>query len=112
MTLSVANTNIECTSGYPMTPREIEMCVLDCLQDDDIEDIAALLRLLSGADDDQSWETARGMPFSEIEVQSALARLMEKELVKPLAEQAPHFGAARPIPREGHLNNREHALYE
>ncbi len=83
-----------------MTPREIEMCVLDCLQDDDIEDIAALLRMLNGADDERSWEAARGMPFREAEVRSALARLMEKGLVTPAAEQSPHFGEARPIPIE------------
>lgn len=83
-----------------MTPREIEMCVLDCLQDDVIEDVAALLRMLNGTDDDQSWETARGKPFDEAEVQAALSRLMEKGLVTAAAEQSPDFGAARPIPRE------------
>lgn len=83
-----------------MTPREIEMCVLDCLQDDAIEDVAALLRVLNGIDDDRSWETARGKPFDESEVQAALIRLMEKGLVTAVAEQSPDFCAARPIPRE------------
>jgi len=81
-----------------MTPREIEMCVLDCLQDDAIEDMAALLRMLNDKDDDSSWETARGMPFNDAEVRAALVRLMEKGLVTPAAERAPHYGEARPIP--------------
>ena len=83
-----------------MTPREIEMCVLDCLQDDDVEDVAALLRMLNGEGDDQSWETARGMPFDESEVQAALARLMEKGLVTPSAEHPRRDGTVRPIPWE------------
>jgi hypothetical protein len=83
-----------------MTPREIEMCVLDCLQDDDVEDIAALLRMLNGEDDDRSWESARGLPFGEAEVQSALARLMESGLVTPAAEHAAHHDGVRRIPRE------------
>jgi len=83
-----------------MTLREIEMCVLDCLQNDVIEDVAALLRMLNGNDGDQSWGTARGKPFGEAEVQAALTRLMEKRLVTAAAEQETEIGAARPIPRE------------
>ncbi len=82
-----------------MTPRDIEMAVLDTLQDD-IEDVAALLRMLNGPDDEQCWETLRGMPFHKVEVQAALVRLMNKGLVTPAAELAPHFGELRPIPME------------
>jgi hypothetical protein len=81
-----------------MTPREIEMCVLDCLQDDDIENVTALLTMLNRKNNDRSWETARGQPFDEGEVQLALVSLMENGLVTPAAELAPDYGV-RPIPR-------------
>lgn len=83
-----------------MTPREIEMCVLDCLQDDGLEDVATLLRSLNGTDDHRSWETARGMAFSQTEVRSALTRLMEQGLVTPTAEQPPRYEGTSPIPME------------
>lgn len=80
-----------------MTPIEIEMCILDCLQDDAVENMSTLLRALNGADDPKSWEAARGGPFCEAEVQSALARLMEKRLVTPLAEQVLELGSLHRI---------------
>lgn len=81
-----------------MTPSEIEMCVLDSLQDDAVENISTLLISLNGGDDPNSWEAARGVPFCKMEVQSALARLLEKRLVAPLAEQALELGSLRRIP--------------
>ena len=83
-----------------MSLREVEMCVLDCLQDDDIEDVAALMRMLNAADDNRSWSALRRMLFDEAEVQSALVRLMEMRMVTPAVEQPPDFEAVRPIPRE------------
>jgi len=80
-----------------MTPRDIEMCVMDCLQDDVMENMAALLRVLNGADDRRSWESARGQSFSESEVQSALVRLMNNGFVIPLAEQASSNDKISPV---------------
>ncbi len=81
-----------------MTPRDIEMAVLDSLQND-IEDVVQLLHILNGADNDLSWESARGMPFHKVEVQAALVRLMDKGLVIPHAALAPELDTLRPIPR-------------
>jgi hypothetical protein len=81
-----------------MTPRDIEMAVLDSLQND-TEDVVQLLHILNGADDDLSWESARGMPFHKVEVQAALVRLMDKGLVIPHAALEPELDTLRPIPR-------------
>lgn len=81
-----------------MTPRDIEMCVLDSLQND-IEDVTQLLNILNGPDDERSWETARGMPFHKVEVQAALVRLMDTGLVIPHAAIAPELDTLRPIHR-------------
>jgi hypothetical protein len=78
-----------------MTPIEIQMCVADVMQDDDIENLDSILRMLNHEDD--SWRTTRGSQFTGAEVRAALERLISDGLVTPCAEQAPGDGC-RPIP--------------
>jgi len=81
-----------------MTSREIEMCVADCLQDDEIESVDSILRTLNH-EYGSSWQTARGRAFTAEEVRSALDRLMTAGQVKPYCEQPPLDGC-RPIPSD------------
>lgn len=80
-----------------MTSREIEMCVLDCLQDD-VENVPALLRMLNGHDP-SSWEMARGARFTADEVQAALDSLMDKQMVTPYADDS----CGTCVPVEGNI---------
>ena len=79
-----------------MTSREIEMCVADSLQDDEIENVDSIVRMLNH-EYDSSWRTARGRAFTGEEVRSALERLMSTGQVTPCCEQPPLDGC-RPIP--------------
>ena len=81
-----------------MSPRDIRMCVADVLQDDEIEDIASILRLLNFPGD-PSWRASRGAAFAEAEVREALGALIAEGLVTPCAELPPS-GDCGPIPVE------------
>jgi hypothetical protein len=72
-----------------MSPEEIRMCVLDVIQDD-IENIAAVLRMLNSEFTD-SWRGARGQSFTEVEVIVAMKELVRRGLVTPLAEMPPEY---------------------
>jgi hypothetical protein len=78
-----------------VTPEEIQMCVADVLQDDGIENLDSILRMLNHEDD--SWRTARRSEFTGVEVQAALERLISDGLVTRCPEQAP-LDDCRPIP--------------
>jgi hypothetical protein len=80
-----------------VTPLEIRMYVADALQDDDIENVGSILRMLNAGDD--SWEAARGRPFTIAEVRDALEQLIADGFVTPCAEQPPLEGC-RPIPAD------------
>jgi hypothetical protein len=73
-----------------MTPEEIRMCVADSMQDDEIENVDSILRVLNG--DDDSWGTARGSPFSIAEVRNALEQLITEGLVLPCADDPTQDG--------------------
>jgi hypothetical protein len=79
-----------------MTPQDIQMCVVDVLQDDEIEDIDSVLRMLNHAYE-SSWRAARGSLFTKEEVRSALEQIMAAGLVTPCAEQPP-LNDCVPIP--------------
>jgi hypothetical protein len=83
------------TKRMIVTPDEIQMCVADVLQNDDIENLDSILRMLNH--DDDSWRIARRSQFTGTEVQAALERLISDGLVIPCAEQSPLDGC-RPIP--------------
>jgi hypothetical protein len=68
-----------------MTPQEIQMCVADVMQDDDIENVDSILRMLNNEHD--SWRRARGSVFTITEVHAALKELIAHELVTPCAKQ-------------------------
>jgi len=78
-----------------MSPEEIQMCVADVMQDDDIENVDAILRMLNHEDD--SWQTARRNEFTAAEVRAAVEALVSDGLVTPCAEQPPLEGC-RPLP--------------
>ena len=79
-----------------MTLRDIQMCVADVLQDDEIEDIDSVLRMLNH-EYESSWRAARGGLFTVEEVRNALEQLMADGLVTPCAEQPP-LNKCIPIP--------------
>jgi hypothetical protein len=79
-----------------MSPYEIQMCVADVIQDDDIESIESILRSLNHQYE-SSWQATRGTAFTEDEVRAALVNLIEAGLVTPCAEQPPS-GECSPIP--------------
>jgi hypothetical protein len=79
-----------------MSPDEIQMCVADVLQDDDIENIESILRMLNFPDE-PSWRASRGTPFTEAEVRAALEQMIAAGLVTPCAEQPP-LDECIPIP--------------
>jgi hypothetical protein len=72
------------------------MCVADMLMDDEIENIASILRMLNSPEE-PSWRTARGVRFTETEVRASLVGLMGTGLVTPCAE-CPKSGSCEPIP--------------
>lgn len=79
-----------------MSPYEIQMCVADVIQDDDIESIDTILRLLNHPYE-SSWRATRGAAFTEEEVRVALKPLIAAGLVTPCAERLPS-GECGPIP--------------
>ncbi len=79
-----------------MNAREIQMCVMDCLLDDDVESLPLLMQALND-EASASWRTARGQAFSVEEVQAALQSLNATGHVTPCAEEPPAF-ELRPIP--------------
>ncbi|GIW86674.1 MAG: hypothetical protein KatS3mg108_0998 [Isosphaeraceae bacterium] len=79
-----------------MAPEEIRMCVADVLQDDDIENIDSILRMLNFPDE-PSWRASRGAAFTDAEVREALRGLMADGLVTPYVEHPPS-GQCVPIP--------------
>jgi hypothetical protein len=78
-----------------MTSEEIKMSVADVMQDDDIENLDSILRMLNHEDD--SWRAARGREFTPVEVIGALGQLIFDGLVTPCADQPPLPGCC-PIP--------------
>jgi hypothetical protein len=80
-----------------MNPYEIQMCVADVLQDDDIENIESILRMLNGSNDELSWKSARDVAFTEDEARAALANLIADGLVTPCASRPASEGCS-PIP--------------
>lgn len=74
-----------------MTARDIQMCVADCLQDDEIESLDLILHAMND-EASASWSVARGTPFTVAEVRNALQQLMAAGLVTPCAEQPPMDG--------------------
>lgn len=79
-----------------MSPYEIQMCVADVIQDDDIENLGSILRLLNHPYE-SSWRATRNAEFTEDEVRAALADLIAAGLVTPCAERPPS-GDCSPIP--------------
>lgn len=79
-----------------MNAHEIQMCVLDCLLDDEVESLPLLIQALND-EDPASWRTARGQAFSVEEVQTALRSLNAAGCVTPRAEEPPGF-RLRPVP--------------
>lgn len=81
-----------------MTATDIRMCVADAMQDDEIESIDSVLRMLNN-DSDSSWRAARGKEFSNAEVRAALKELLAAGMVTPCAE-LPTSGDCAPVPIE------------
>jgi hypothetical protein len=81
-----------------MNDHEIQMCVADVLQDDAMENIDSILRMLNH-DVASSWRNARGTPFMPQEVRAALVQLIAAGLVTPCAEQ-PRTYQCSAIPAE------------
>jgi hypothetical protein len=81
-----------------MNERDLEMCVLDTLRDDEIENLDSILRALNNADS-ASWRAARGAPFTVEEVQAALCRLIVAGQVTACVEQPPNNEVAA-LPKE------------
>lgn len=79
-----------------MTTEEVRMCVADVLQDDDIEDMNSILRMLNFPDE-PGWRASRGSEFTDTEVRDALKGLIADGLVTPCAEHPPS-GECSPIP--------------
>ena len=80
-----------------MTPTDIRMCVADAMQDDEIENIASVLRILNN-DSESSWRAARGKEFSMTEVTAAVRELLAAGMITPCAELP--SGDCSPIPIE------------
>lgn len=81
-----------------MTPEEVRMCVADVMQDDEIENVDSIIRMLNN-EHDSSWRAARGSAFTSSEIINALEQLMALGLVTPCAEQPPS-GDVSPIAAE------------
>lgn len=81
-----------------MSPEEIRMCVVDVLQDDDIENVDSILRMLNFPDE-PSWRASRGAAFTDAEVREALRILIADGLVTPCAEY-PRSGECSSIPAD------------
>src|SRR5260370_41556437 len=64
------------------------MCVADVVQDDAIENVESILRLLNHPYA-SSWRATRGTAFTEQEVRAALGHLITAGLVTPCAERSP-----------------------
>ena len=79
-----------------MDTHEIQMCVMDCLLDDEVESLALIMEAIND-EDQMSWRTARGQMFSVAEVQIALRALTAIGYVTPCAEEPPTF-RLQPIP--------------
>lgn len=73
-----------------MSPTDIEMCVVDCLLDDEAESLELILQAIND-EDSASWRSARREKFSVEEVQEALRALIQSGLVTALAEQPPTY---------------------
>ncbi len=78
-----------------MTPMDIQMCVADAMQDDDIENVDAVLRMLNNASE-TSWRAARGQYFTVEEVESAIRELLKAARITPCAETS-QSGDCMPI---------------
>lgn len=79
-----------------MDPTEIQMCVADCLLDDDVESLELIMQALND-EDEAGWRVARGQEFTVDEVRAALLALAAAGQVTPCAEQAPDF-RLQPVP--------------
>ena len=71
-----------------MTPPDIRMCVADVMQDDEIENIDSVLRMLNNASE-SSWRIARGQDFEAEEVRFAIRELLNAGMVTACAETPP-----------------------
>lgn len=80
-----------------ITPTDIRMCVADTMQDDAIENIDSVLRMLNNASE-SSWRAARGQEFSPEEVVAAIRELLTEGLITPCAETS--SGECTPVPSE------------
>jgi hypothetical protein len=78
-----------------MTPTDIRMCVADAMQDDEIENIDSILRMLNN-DCESSWRAVRGQEFSAQEVVAAIRELLTAGMITPCAE-APSSGDCTPV---------------
>ncbi|QOJ00941.1 MAG: hypothetical protein HRU70_10710 [Phycisphaeraceae bacterium] len=78
-----------------MNKYEVQMCVMDCLLDDDVESLPSLMQALND-EDPSSWRIARGQAFSVEEVQAALQSLSATGHVTQFVEEPPDF-RLRPI---------------
>jgi hypothetical protein len=81
-----------------MTPFDIQMCVADAMQDDDIENIDSIRRMLNNATE-LSWRAARGQEFTVDEVETAIRDLLRTTMITPCAE-SPQGGECVPIAAE------------
>lgn len=70
-----------------MTTFDIQMCVADAMQDDDIENADSILRMLNSTAE-SSWREARGQEFTVDEVKSAIRELLHASMITPCAESA------------------------
>jgi len=80
-----------------MTSNDIRMCVADAMQDDEIENISSVRRMLNN-DSESSWRAARGKEFSIEEVTTAVRELLAEGMLTPCAELP--SGGCSPVPIE------------
>lgn len=78
-----------------MTPGDIRMCVADAMQDDEIEEVDSIVRMLN-SESQSSWRAARGSAFSIAEVTTAIRELLAAGMITPCAEM-PSSGDCIPI---------------
>jgi len=70
-----------------MTQTDIQMCVADVMQDDEIENIDSIIRMLNNTTE-SSWRAARGKEFVAAEVVAAINELLVAGMVTPCADES------------------------
>ncbi len=78
-----------------MEATDIQMCVADCLRDDEVESLDGILRALND-ESSASWRAARGGQFAVTEAQEALKAMIASGMVTPCTEKPPTY-ELRPV---------------